>query len=354
VRWKLLELVIATSLAIIVSAACSIFEAALYAMPDAYIEVLMRRGKKSGTRLKQLRGQMERPITAILSLNTIANTMGAAVAGAAASRVMGEENLLLFSILFTLAILMFSEILPKTIGVSYYRNIGPVIALPVLILIRILAPLVWLCEKVTRLIPAAGEEQSVSAEEVRALAALSRRAGKIGLQEERVIANVLELNEKRVLDAMTPRTVTYTLSEKLTVREAVRDKEKWKLHSRVPIYSRDPDDISGIVFRKDVLLAASEGLDGLRLSSMMHPVHFVPETSPLSMVLQEFIVKRNHLFVVVDEYGSFTGIITLEDIIEEIVGREIMDESDQTRDLRALARRISQDRLRSRERYRGQ
>ena len=325
---------------------CSIFEAALYAMPDAYIEVLRRKGKKSGKRLKELRGQMERPITAILSLNTIANTMGAAVAGAAAARVFGADSLVAFSTVFTLAILIFSEILPKTIGVSYYRAIGPVIALPVLILIRIMAPLVWLCEKVTRLIPASGGDKGVSAEEVRALAALSRRAGEIGLQEERVIANVLELNEKRVIDAMTPRTVTYTLSEKLTVAEAMRDKEKWKLHSRVPIYGRDPDDITGIVFRKDLLIAASEGMDGVRLANMMHPVHFVPESSPLSMVLQEFIVKRHHLFVVVDEYGSFTGVITLEDIVEEIVGREIMDESDQTRDLRALARRISRERLR--------
>lgn len=340
----MLELVIATSLAVVVSAACSIFEAALYAMPDAHIEVLVRKGDKRGMRLKELRGQMERPITAILSLNTIANTMGAAVAGAAAARVFGDGRLIYFSILFTLAILLFSEILPKTIGVSYYRTIGPAIALPVQVTIRVLAPLVWLCERITRLIPAPADDQDVSAEEVRALAALSRRAGRIGLQEERVIANVLELNEKRVIDAMTPRTVTYSLDENTTVGEAIRDKEKWKLHSRVPIYGRDQDDITGVVLRKDVLLAASEGHDGLRLSSMMHPVHFVPETAPLATVLQEFIVKRSHLFVVVDEYGSFTGIITLEDIIEEMVGREIMDESDQTRDLRALARRIYRER----------
>ncbi len=334
------ELVIATALAIVVSAACSIFEAVLYAMPDSYIELMRNQGKKSGNTLKELRRQMERPITAILSLNTIANTMGAAIAGAAATRVMGSNTLFLFSAAFTMAILIFSEILPKTIGVSYYRALGPLIATPVMGLIRILSPLVWLCEKFTRLIPATGTDQIVSEEEVRALAALSRRTGEIGPQEERVIANVLELDERRVVEVMTPRTVTFLLNEKLTVAEAVADKEKWKRHSRVPIYGRDNDDISGMVFRKDVLLAAAEGLGKVRLRTLMHPVHFVPETAPLAGVLQEFIVKRNHLFVVVDEYGGFTGVISLEDIIEEIVGREIMDESDKIRDLRALARRL--------------
>jgi len=336
----LLELILATSLAILVSAACSIFEAALYAMPDSYIEVLRSRGSKSGKSLKELRQQMERPITAILSLNTIANTMGAAVAGAAAIRVIGQENIFLFSAAFTMAILIFSEILPKTIGVAYYRNIGPIIARPVVILIHILSPLVWLCGKIARLIPTAGDDKGVSAEEVRALAALSRQSGEIGLQEEKVIANILELHSRTVVEVMTPRTVTFTLSEKLTVAEAIQARDKWKLHSRIPVYGKDNDDITGMVFRKDILIAASEGQNLMRLSELSNPVHFVPETAPLSRVMQEFIVKRNHLFVVVDEYGGVTGVISLEDIIEEIVGREIMDESDQTRDLRALARRM--------------
>ncbi|MEJ2034268.1 MAG: CNNM domain-containing protein [Deltaproteobacteria bacterium] len=259
----MIQLIVAAGLAITISAMCSLFEAALYSIPTSRIEVLSRSGKFSGQRLKKLKTDIHRPITAILTLNTVANTTGAAIAGASAAAVFGEHSLGLFSAFFTLAILIFSEILPKTAGVAYNRTVAPVIALPLDWLVKLLAPLVWIVQTIARLIPTQGEELLVSAEEIRATVALSRASGKIDSERH---------------------------GEKL-------------------------------------------------LTEIMHPVHFVPESAPLNMVLLDFFEKRKHLFVVVDEYGSVTGVISLEDIIEEIVGQEIMDETDKTQDMRELARR---------------
>jgi CBS domain containing-hemolysin-like protein len=335
----LIQLITAAGFALLVSAMCSIFEAALYSIPASHIEVLTKSGKRSGRLLKKLKTDIHRPITAILTLNTVANTMGAAVAGASAAAVFGDQYLALFSVLFTIAILLFSEILPKTMGVAYCRTIAPLIAIPLDWLVRLLAPIIWVIQSIISLLPAKGEELLISAEEIRATVALSRASGKIDLQQEKTISNILALREKTVRQAMTPRTVTFSLSEHLMVSEAMQLKDKWTLHSRAPVFDTDPDDVVGIVLSKEILLSASEGKDNLQLSDLMHPVHFVPESAPLNKVLLEFFEKRSHLFVVVDEYGSVTGVISLEDVIEEIIGQEIMDESDLTRDMRELARR---------------
>lgn len=332
------QLIIAVGLAIIVSALCSIFEAVLYSTPMSHIEVLSRSGKFSGRLLKKLKKNIQQPIIAILTLNTIANTMGAAVAGASAAMVFGKEHLGLFSLVFTAAILLFSEILPKTAGVAFYGTLAPWIALPLQVLVKIMSPLTWFIQALTRLIFGNKSESLVSAEEVEALAGMSRKTGAIDPQQEQVIRNILSLKNKMIRKAMTPRTVTFTLHEHLTVDEAIKSKDNWHLHSRVPVYDKDPDDIVGIVLRKDVLLSSAEGKGQRPLSALMHPVHFVPEAAPLNTTLVEFFEQRRHLFVVVDEYGSFTGVISLEDILEEIMGQEIMDESDPTKSMRELAR----------------
>lgn len=334
----ILQLVLAVSCAVIISALCSIMEASLYAIPKSQIELLNQSGKKSGRLLKQLTSDIHKPITAILTLNTIANTMGAAVAGASAAAVFGEQNLGWFSASFTLVILLFSEILPKTTGVAYSRTLAPFFSYLMNWMVKILSPVIWLCQAVTKIVPYHQLDSLVSADEIQAVAALSRKSGEIAPQEERVITNILELRDKTVKQVMTPRTVTFVLSEHLSINEAKNKKERWDLHSRVPLYDKDSDDIVGIVLRKDVLLYAAEGLEEKKLSEMMHPVHFVPEIAPLNKVLADFFEKRQHLFVVVDEYGGFTGVISLEDIIEEIVGHEIMDETDTTQDMRELAR----------------
>lgn len=324
--------------AVLLSALCSLCEAVLYSVTTSQLELLKNSGHPSARTLLHLRADINEPITAILTLNTIANTVGAAVAGAAAAKLFGDENLILFSGMFTLTILIFSEIIPKTLGVSFAFRLAPVVAHPIRWMVFILKPIVWFCRLVTRLLPSNAQDSNISAEELQTIATLSHESGAIEKAEEKVIINILNLKGKIVREVMTPRTVTFSLDEQLTVEEAMKRVTLIGSHSRLPVFNHDPDNITGIVLRRDVLQAAAEGKGGNVLSSMLHPVHFVPETAPLNRVLIEFFDRRQHLFVVVDEYGSVTGVVSLEDIIEEIVGREIVDETDRAKDMREFAR----------------
>ncbi len=343
-----IQLVLAVVCAIVVSAMCSVFEAVLYSLPVSNVELMAKRHPRRAAKMKQLKENIDRPITAILTLNTIANTIGAAVAGASAVAVFGDSSLAWFSLLFTLAILLFSEILPKKIGVIYSRQLAPLITLPLHWMVRILSPVIWLCQAITRLVPDSGDANQVSAEELQTIAMLSRRSGEIGAEQEKVITNILQLNHKSVRDVMTPRTVTFSLDMRTTIRQAIALADNWRMHSRVPVYDGDKDNVVGMVLSREMFMAAAENRYDTRLSEIMAPVHFVPETAPLNRVFIDFFERRQHLFVAVDEYGSVTGVISMEDIIEEIMGREIVDESDTTRDMRELAR-IRRKKLRRQE-----
>jgi CBS domain containing-hemolysin-like protein len=331
-------LILSVSFAVLISALCSVLEAALYSLRLSHIEVLAQKKPRAAEALKKLKRDIDKPITAILTLNTIANTSGAAISGAAAAAVFGENMLVWFSLFFTLTILLFSEILPKTIGVVYSRRLAPYIAAPLRFMIIILRPFIWLCQNVTRLIPARSGSHHVSAEELQAFAMISRKSGHIKEEQAQVITNILKLGERTVRQVMTPRTVTFSLSKEMTVKEAAELKDKWKTHSRAPVYEGDTDNVVGIVLSRDVYMAVADNRQHLKLSQIMHPAHFVPETAPLNRILFDFFERHQHLFIVVDEYGSVTGVLSLEDIIEEIVGHEIMDESDRTKDMRELAR----------------
>jgi len=332
-------LILSVGLAILISGLCSVFEAVLYSISTSQIEMMKKKGHSSAHLLLKLRADIDEPITAILTLNTIAHTIGAAIAGAAAAVLFGETNLIWFSIIFTLAILLFSEILPKTGGVAYAVNLAPYIAQPLHWLVIVLKPIIWLCRSVTSLVPSKENQDIVSASELQTIAALSRQSGQIEHDQETVIKNILELTSRIVREAMTPRTVVFSLDEKLTVREAMRQASALSAHSRVPVYDDDPNNVTGIVMRKDVLLAAANRRENTLLSSLKKPAHFVPETARLNHVLIDFFERRQHLFVVVDEYGAVTGIISMEDVLEEIVGQEIIDESDRAHDMRELARK---------------
>lgn len=331
-------LVTAVTLAIVISALCSLCEAVLYSVSASQIEMLKKSGHSSAQILQNLRADIDEPITAILTLNTIANTIGAAISGAAAAKLMGDQNVIWFSGAFTFAILIFSEIIPKTVGVSFAYRLAPLVAYPIGGMVFLLKPIIWFCRLITRLLPARKDDSNISAEELQTIAALSLEAGGIEADEEKVISNILRLKSKIVRQVMTPRTVTFSLNEHLTVEEAMKNVIRLGSHSRFPVYDREPDNVTGIVLRRDVLQAAAEGKTDLVLSHMIHPVHFVPETAPLNRILMDFFDRRQHLFVVVDEYGSMTGIISMEDVIEEIVGREIVDETDRAKDMRELAR----------------
>ncbi len=331
------ELIISVSCAIIISAACSLFESVLYSVPLRYIESLADSGSKIGQIFKELRYNIDKPIGAILSLNTIANTAGAAFAGSAASAVFGHESLTYFSIFFTLTILIFSEVLPKTAGVVYSRFFMPIIAYPLKGLVWIMSPAIWLCTLVTRIIARKRIEEVVTADELRIMAHLSLKTGGIRPYQKEMIENILSLHDKIVKDVMTPRTVIFSLNEHMTLEEVAGLNTNWE-HSRIPVYDKDMEDIVGIVLVKDIFIELARGNKHMKLTQLMRPVHFVVEVARLNQVLLEFLELRQHMFIVLDEYGGLAGLITLEDIIEEILGREIVDESDQVEDKRELAR----------------
>ncbi len=333
----MIVLIISVGLAIFMSAGCSLFEAVLYSVPTRHIEALVEKGKSGGKIFKEMRGDVERPVAAILSLNTVAHTVGAAFAGSAATEVFGYEWLPYFSVLFTLAILILSEIMPKTAGLVYGRALIPWIAYPLKWLVWIMRPAIWLSRVFTRLIARGAAEDSVTPEELRIMANMSLRGGGIKSYQKRSIDSILTLQNKMVKEVMTPRTVVFSLSEHLTLDEASSITTKWE-HSRFPVYDNDIEDIVGIVLTKELFISLAEDKKDMHLTDLMRPVHFVVETARLNTVLMEFLELRQHLFIVVDEYGGLAGVIALEDILEEILGREIIDESDGVADKRDLAR----------------
>jgi magnesium and cobalt exporter, CNNM family len=333
-----LQLILAVGCAILISAVCSLFEAVLYSVPQRHVESMIQGGQFGGRTFRRLRRNVERPITAILSLNTIANTAGAAFAGAAATAVFGHQWLGYFSAIFTLAILIFSEIIPKTAGVVYGRSLAGPVAYALKGLVWTMTPIIWLMGRITRLIGRGSRDEAVTAEEIQVMARSSRRTGGIKMFQEQAIERVLTLQEKMVKDVMTPRTVIFSLNRQLTLSEAVKAAGKWE-HSRIPVFDKSPEDVVGIVHTKDILVALAGEQTEDHLANLMRPIHFVAETARLNTVLGEFLELKRHLFAVIDEYGGLAGLISLEDILEEILGREIVDESDEVADKQELARK---------------
>ncbi len=333
------DLILTAGLAVFISASCSIAEAVLYSVPWSAVENLRREGRNSGALLFKLRTDIEKPITAILTLNTIANTAGASIAGAAAVKVFGSQVMGVFAALFTLAILIFSEILPKTIGVAYARTLAPYLAWPLTILIRVFTPLIWVISSIARILaPKAGKPQTTE-DDIRSIVSLTRQSGILKPYEELSIKNILTLDLKMVQDIMTPRIVVFSLPAEMTVLEARKQDHFWQ-HSRIPVYeNEDTEDIVGVVYRRHILEALANDQDDTTMSRIMRPAVFVLETLTLDKLLVQFLESRTHLLVVLDEYGGIAGVVTLEDVVEEILGKEIMDETDQVADMRELARR---------------
>jgi len=331
-------LILSVSLAILISSYCSLAEAVLYSVPWSYIESLRKSGKKSGELLYKLRRDVDEPITAILTLNTVAHTVGAAVAGAAAAKVFGENSVFVFSIVFTLLILILSEIIPKTIGVLYNRFFSVFLAASLRMLVFLFYPVIISTSFIVTIL---GKNRArgpdTSEEDLRSLASLTRKTGVLKQFEEHYIHNILALDTKMVREVMTPRTVIFSLPEEKTVSEVWDGQNIWP-YSRVPVYENDdPEEVIGIVYRREVLEALAEGKGDLQLRELMKPAHFTLETLTLDRVLIKFLGSRLHLAIVLDEYGGLSGLISLEDILEEILGREIIDETDQVANMRELA-----------------
>ena len=332
------SLILVVCMVVLTSGMCSLFEAVLYSVPISHIERLIGLNRGSGKVLQKLRNKVDSPIIAILTLNTIANTAGAAICGALAAEVLGTKRLVYFSAFFTLCILTLSEIIPKTAGVAFSKPLSSVVAFPIQVLVWIFSPFVWFCGLVTSLISGEKNSSGISEEELIVMARLGKRTGAIDEDEEAVIQNILSLENKAVREIMTPRSVVFSLEGNESVESGLKNKKIF-YHSRIPIHHKNFEDIVGIIHRRDILQAVVENNLDVKLNSLMKPVHFVLESAKLNKVLRDFLEKRQHMFVVIGEFGGLSGVISLEDVLEEILGKEIVDEFDTVTDMRALARK---------------
>ncbi len=334
-----MELLIASvAVVLIVSALCSLSESALYAVAPAYVRQLDESGAKPGRHLMRLKERIGRPITAILILNTVANTAGAVIAGAQARYLFGASAVLWFSVLFTVAVLVLAEIVPKVLGVTHSRSVARRIAWPLDLLVRALSPVVWLTERFSEAVAGSGEPVAPESE-VHRLADMSAEEGSILPKEATLVKNVLNLDEVRTRDIMTPRTVVFRKPDDLTVRAMLP--EAWTLpHARIPVHdAKDNDHWTGVVLRRDILAALGRDEFAVTLKSLAKPLLVVPDTLRGHELLGQFIHRRRHLFGVIDEYGNIIGVVTLEDLLEELIGEEIVDETDDVVDTREAARR---------------
>lgn len=317
---------------------CSLLEATLLSVTPSYIVQLEGAGDVNGKRLARLKGDIERSLAAILSVNTVANTAGAAGVGAQAQSLWGSSALAIASAVMTIAVLIVSEIIPKTIGATYWRKLAPFAARVLPALIFISYPLVVLANKMTRSI--GRNEPSipiVSRDEVAAMARLGAEQGVIAESESRILRNLFRFGELRVRDVMTPRTVVFSLSHDTTVREFVENRSAMRF-SRIPLFREDEDDVLGYVLKDEVLLYAARDQLERPVADLKRDLLVIPESLPVPGLFETLLDKREHIALAVDEYGGVAGVVTMEDVVETLLGLEIVDEADAVRDMRDLAR----------------
>ena len=339
----MLLLIIYVTVALGFSFLCSIAEAVLLSVTSPYIALLQQEGRPSGALLHKLSNNIHKPLAAILTLNTIAHTIGAAGAGAQAAAVFGSAYVGAASVVLTLLILIVSEIIPKTLGAHYWRSLAPMTAYCLKYLIWALYPFVIMAERLTRGLSEGPTLNGFSREEFAVMAELSAQEGSLAPAEKRILQNLLQLKELRVKDVMTPRTVVYSLAEETTVSQFTRELDKAQF-SRIPIYRDTIDGVVGFVLRSDLLLAEAKGQGDKPLSHFRRDLPATLESLSLLQAFNEFQRQRAQIMLVVDEYGGAEGIVTLEDVFETLLGLEIVDESDRTADMQKLARRLWQRR----------
>jgi CBS domain containing-hemolysin-like protein len=337
-------LVLYILIALGVSFACSIAEAALLSITPSYIEGMRDAQPRRAALLKRLRqDNVDRSLAAILTLNTIAHTAGAIGAGAQATLVFGSAWTGAFSAVMTLAILFLSEIVPKTIGTVYWRTLVDPTAVFIRVLTVILYPLVWVSEWITRLIARGRDVHVFSRQEFIAMADVCEESGHIDVHESRIFRNLFKLESLRARDVMTPRTVFMAFPESMTVTQVLSGDQPIPF-SRLPIFRADIDHVTGFVLKDDVFVAEAQGSGDRGLVSLKRDMVAVPAAMPLLRLLELFLKERHHIALVVDEYGGTSGLVTLEDMVEMLLGAEIVDESDSVEDLQLLARRLGEER----------
>ncbi len=323
-------------LALAISFLCSIMEAVILSATVTFIEEKEHSGNKTAKVLKRQKQNIDRPLSAILSINTIAHTIGAAGVGAQAVAVFGEAYFGLISAILTLLILFFSEIIPKTLGANYWRTFAMPAARIIQFMILISYPLVWISELLAKLI-SKKKGSTISRQEVVAMANIGKSEGVLEESETTIINNLLKLRKIKVREVMTPRTVMVTASEDMKLSEFFHD-ASFLNFSRIPVYKGQLENIMGYVLKYDALEKIAKDEFDMKLKELKRPVLMTSENESLPVLFNELLQKKEHFSVIIDEFGDVAGIVTMEDIIETIIGVEIIDETDSEIDLQKLAK----------------
>lgn len=335
-----LLLLLYVGLALVFSFMCSIAEASLLSITPSYIAGLKDTNPKKAAQLQRLKvDNIDQSLAAILTVNTIAHTMGAIGAGSKATAVFGDAWFGVFSAVMTLLILFLTEIVPKTLGATYWRQFAGFSTLYVNLLIKSMYPLIVVSEKLTKLISRGQKLHQFSRDEFVAMASIGKEEGMINDRESKIIRNLFLFKSVEASTVMTPRIVVSALQKDLTVEQALSDPGK-ALFSRLPIYSTDLDSVVGFVLREDLLVAKSLGQVHRPISEFRRDIVAVIASTPLSRLMETLLEQRQHIALVVGEYGETKGLVTLEDVVETLLGIEILDEGDKVDDMQKLARQL--------------
>ena len=340
----LVMMLVYATVALVFSFLCSVAEAVLLSVSPSYIANLQSEGKRGARVLNRVKTDIDRSLAAILTLNTVAHTVGAGGAGAEAARFFDAAYVGVAMGVLTLLILFLSEIIPKTLGALYWRRLAPITGQFVRLLIWVLFPLILVSERLTKWLARGRSVHQFSREEFTALADIGLEAGQLDAKESRILKNLLRFPSLCAEDIMTPRTVLFALQQDLTVHEAVQAEPEMGF-SRIPIYGDDRDEVVGFVLKTDVLLNEHRREGKAKLRDLKRELRAVTESTPLGQVLDELLDNRAHILLVVDDYGGMEGIVTLEDVVETLIGIEIVDEADKIDDMRRLARQKWQQRM---------
>ncbi len=330
-------LIVAIALTLGISFVCSLFEALVLSTTVAEVEALKKSRPRRGLRLEQIKQELEETISAILTLNTIVNGLGSVVIGALGASLFPGKVFAAITVGFGIVLLIGGEVLPKNIGVVYRRQLQPFVVYPLWAIRRVLSPVTYFCGLAVKLFVRQSSAPHRSDEEIRLLAEYGARKGTLSKSESSIITNALSLDDIRISEIMTPRTVVTALRKNATIGDVFREFPNLPF-GRMPVYSRNIDDVVGLARRRDLLKAKANGQDAALVESVMHEVHFIPETVTAANALQLFLRTHQQLLVVVDEFGATTGVVTMEDVMEHLIGGEIFEKDDVAVDMRELAR----------------
>jgi CBS domain containing-hemolysin-like protein len=334
-------------LTILISSQCSLYEAVLYSTRMGSLEAEKTGGPRRVKAMKmiQMKREISIPLSAILILNTVANTAGATLAGMYAAKALGDGLVPAFSIAFTLAILLFAEIVPKTLGAIHWRRLWPAVVWPLTLMKWLLYPFIIVTQQFAGFLTRPGDAApAVTEEDILGTIRLGAKGGEISQWESLMLHNIIHLETKQVREIMTPRTVMFTLDEEMTVEEASSLAAE-KGFTRIPVYRGDRENIVGYVMIHDLNSAKTLSRPQTRLAALTKPILFVRETENCRVLMTHFLKKRRHIAVIGDEYGGVAGLVTLEDLIETVLGTEIVDENDSVVDLQKMARNRMQERF---------